>query len=71
MPTDPDRQPSPFLQYTGLGLQMLATIGAGVYAGRWLDGQQGNTTPIWTLVLAMLGIGGSIYLLINGLPKQP
>ncbi len=50
---------------------MLAVIGAGVYAGRWLDAQQQHSTPIWTLVLAMLGIGGSIYLLINGLPKQP
>ncbi len=70
MPTNPDQRPSPFLQYSSLGVQMLAVIGGSVYAGRWLDAQQGNTTPIWTLVLAMLGIGGSIYLLINGLPKQ-
>jgi ATP synthase protein I len=70
MPSNPDHRPSPFLQYGGLGIQMLAVIMVGVYAGRWLDGQQNNTTPVWTLVLALVGIGASLYLLINGLPKQ-
>ncbi len=59
-----------FLQYSGLGLQMLITIGAGVWLGSWLDERQGNHTPIWTLVLALVSITGSIYLLIRGLPKQ-
>lgn len=59
-----------FLQYSGLGLQMLVTIGAGVWLGTWLDNQQGNRTPIWTLVLALASIAASIYLLIRGLPKQ-
>lgn len=59
-----------FLQYSGLGLQMLVTIGAGVWLGSWLDERQGNHTPVWTLVLALVSIAGSIYLLIRGLPKQ-
>lgn len=59
-----------FLQYSGLGIQMLATIGAGVWLGTWLDERQGNKTPGWTLTLALFSIAASIYLLIRGLPKQ-
>ncbi|TAE31956.1 MAG: AtpZ/AtpI family protein [Cytophagales bacterium] len=71
-PPEPGRsRVNPFLQYSGLGLQMLVTIGLGVWLGSWLDHQQDNRTPIWTLLLALLSIAASIYLLIRGLPKQP
>lgn len=65
-----DRKPSAFAQYSSIGIQMLGTIGLGVWAGRWLDGQQQNARPIWTIVLALTAIGASLYLFIRQLPKQ-
>jgi hypothetical protein len=70
-PANNERRPNPFLQYSSLGFQMLATIGLGVWLGTWLDGQQNNKTPVWTLVLALVSIGASIYLLIRGMPGDP
>ncbi len=69
-PADNDRKPSAFAQYSSIGIQMLGTIGIGVWAGRWLDAQQQNARPIWTIVLALTAIGASLYLFIRQLPKQ-
>ncbi|MBC8152719.1 MAG: AtpZ/AtpI family protein [Bacteroidetes bacterium] len=69
-PNDPDRRPSAFAQYSSIGLQMLGTIGLGVWAGQWLDASQQNKLPIWTIVLSMTAIGASLYLFIRQLPRQ-
>lgn len=65
-----DRKPSAVAQYSSIGLQMLGTIGLGVWAGRWLDGNQHNARPVWTIVLALTAIGASLYLFIRQLPRQ-
>ena len=67
---DNDSRPSAFVQYSGIGIQMLATIGAGVYAGMKLDAWQGNKTPGWTIGLSLLAIFASLYLFIKQLPKS-
>ena len=68
-PTDDDRRPSPYIQYSSIAFQMLATIGLGVYAGMKLDAWQGNQTPGWTIGLSLFAIFASLYLFIRGLPK--
>ena len=65
-----DRRPSPFAQYSGIGLQMLATIGIGVYSGMRLDQWQGNKIPGWTIGLSLFAIASSLYLFIKQLPKN-
>ena len=65
-----DRRPSAFAQYSSIGIQMLGTIGLGVWAGRWLDANQQNARPVWTIVLALTAIGASLYLFIRQLPRQ-
>jgi hypothetical protein len=67
---DATRQTSAFARYSSIGFQMLGTIGLGVWGGLKLDEWQGNENPIWTIVLSLLAIGGSLYLFIKGLPKQ-
>lgn len=50
-----------YAKYSGIGLQMLGTIGLGTYAGVKLDEWQGNKIPGWTLALALLSIGAALY----------
>lgn len=78
-PSDPDqpnrfnearRKTSVYAQYSSIGIQMLATIGLGVWVGRKLDEWQGNARPVWTIVLSLTAIGASLYLFIRQLPKQ-
>ena len=69
-PADDDRRPSAFAQYSSIGLQMLATIGLGTYAGIKLDDWQGNQTPGWTIGLSLFAIFASLYLFIKKLPKN-
>jgi hypothetical protein len=64
------QQASTFIKYSGIGFQMLATIGLGVWGGLKLDEWQDNKNPIWTIVLSLTAIGASLYLFIRGLPKQ-
>ncbi|MBO0929974.1 AtpZ/AtpI family protein [Fibrella aquatilis] len=65
-----DRRPSAFAQYSSIGIQMLATIGLGVYAGMKLDAWQGNKPPGWTIGLSLGAIFASLYLFIRQLPKN-
>ncbi|HEY0109368.1 MAG TPA: AtpZ/AtpI family protein [Fibrella sp.] len=67
---DEDRRPSAFAQYSGIGIQMLGTIGVGVYAGMKLDQWQGNKMPGWTIGLSLFAIFASLYLFIKQLPKN-
>lgn len=50
-----------YAKYSGMGLQMLGTIGLGTYAGVKLDEWQGNKIPGWTLALSLLSIGAALY----------
>jgi ATP synthase protein I len=59
-----------YLRYSGLAFQLIATILVFVYLGRWIDQSMGNSTPWFTLLLALLAVVGSMYRLIKGLTKQ-
>lgn len=62
--------PSGFLKYSGLAMQMLGTILVFTYAGYKLDEWQSNKVPVWTLVLSLLSIAGSLYMLIKSFTKK-
>ena len=46
--------------YLNLGLQMLIPILGGALGGYWLD-KKYETTPTWTVALALLGIAVGMY----------
>ena len=69
-PQKPQKRYSTFVQYSGIGFQMLGTIGLGVWAGMKLDAWQGNKTPLWTVALSLTAIFASLYLFIRQLPKE-
>jgi hypothetical protein len=66
------RQPTnSYVRYSGLAFQMLGTIVLFTYAGYRLDQWLQPKVPVWTLVLSLVSIAGSLYLFIRGLPKNP
>jgi F0F1-type ATP synthase assembly protein I len=46
---------------------MIATIGVFVLVGQWLDGLQQTVKPYFTMSLALVGIGISLYQIIRQL----
>jgi F0F1-type ATP synthase assembly protein I len=59
-----------FLKYSGLGLQMLATIGAGAWAGMKLDDYFEMKFPVFLITLVFLLFGGVMYQLYRSLNKD-
>lgn len=51
--------------YSGIGFQMIAIIGAFTFAGHYLDQSTGSSQPIWTAILALIGVCISIYTTIK------
>lgn len=59
--TEPQRQINNYLKYSGIGFQIAGTIGAGVFAGYWLDKYFDTTQPYFTLVFALVFIPLGLY----------
>jgi hypothetical protein len=59
-----------YMKYSSLAFQMLGTIVAFTYGGYKLDEWQQNKVPVWTLVLSLVSIAGSLYLFIRSATKE-
>ncbi len=59
-----------FARFSGMGFQMLVTIGIFVYAGLKLDEWFPNKMHAFTLCLTLFGVGASLYTFIKQLPKE-
>lgn len=57
-------------RYSGLGIQMLAPILGGALGGNWLDKHYQFETPVFTIVLTLLGIGLAFYVVIKELSEK-
>lgn len=70
-PSAPKKQkPSnSYLRYSGLGLQLLVTIGVGAWAGLALDRYLGFKFPAFLLSFVFIAFGGSMYFLYKALNK--
>ncbi len=56
------------MRYAGLGVQLAASILVFVFLGQWLDRRAG-TAPLFTILGAFLGFGGTMYALIRSLNR--
>ena len=69
MTADPRKNLNDYARYSGMAIQMLAIILAGVFAGlkldRWL-----NTKPVLTVVLSILSVILSIYFVTKDLLRK-
>lgn len=61
--------PNKFLVFSGMAVQMGATIGLGAWGGQQLDQKYQPEKPYWTIALSLLGVFISLYLLIKQAKK--
>ncbi|HRO98696.1 MAG TPA: AtpZ/AtpI family protein [Flavobacteriales bacterium] len=59
-----------YLRYTGLGLTMVGIILAFTYAGWWLDQWLAWRFPLFTILLALLGVTGAMIHLFRETGKR-
>lgn len=71
-PLAPDKQKSynSFLRYSGMGIQMVVTIVAGTFFGRWLDQKFQMSFPVFLLLGVLLSVFAAIYLAIKDLIRK-
>lgn len=55
--------------YLNLGLQMVIPIAGGVFLGVWLDNKN-QSSPLWTLLFALLGIVVGFYTFFKTVLKK-
>ena len=65
----PQKQPNQLIKYSNLGFQMAVIIGLSVWGGDKLDLHYKNETPVFTIVLSLLGIGAALYIVLKDLIK--
>ncbi|MDP9077961.1 MAG: AtpZ/AtpI family protein [Bacteroidota bacterium] len=54
-----------YIKFTGMGFQMIATIGLFTYAGYKIDESAHHTTKWVTAVLSLVGVFVSLYLVVR------
>jgi ATP synthase protein I len=60
---------SNYAKYTGLGVQMIAIILISVWGGTKLDKLLNLETPIFTIILSLLGVFAAIYTAVKDFIK--
>ena len=58
-----------FARFSGVGFQMLATIGVGVWGGIKLDNIYLNNYQTFTIICSLTSIGVALYLVIKQVTK--
>lgn len=59
-----------YLRFSGLGFQMLAIIGLCTWLGDYIDSNQTREFPLFTVILSLFGVGGSLYLVFKEVNKS-
>ncbi|MBL0047244.1 MAG: AtpZ/AtpI family protein [Bacteroidetes bacterium] len=59
-----------YAKYSGMGIQMLAIMLAGVFGGKYLDKLLATPFPVFTLVLTLVAVGGAIWYFIKDFLKK-
>jgi len=59
-----------FLKYSGLGIQLLVTIGLAAFLGWKLDRYLELKFPVFLLSFVLLSFGGTMYHLYRTLNKE-
>ena len=59
-----------YLRYTGMGFTMMGIILVFTFLGRWLDGVVAWNFPVFTLVLALVGVTGAMIYLFKETGKR-
>ena len=70
--TEPKKQGNQlntYARFTGIGFQMLVTIGLGAFAGVKLDERYPNQYSIFTIIFSLTSIGIALFSVIKQVTK--
>lgn len=59
-----------YARYSGIAIQMLVIILAGVYGGKKLDEWLNTKKPVFTAIFSLLAVVISIYMVIKDISKK-
>jgi len=65
-----DKKATNFIKYSGMGFQMLGTIGILAFIGYKIDLYRESTQMIFTALLGVLGVIVSLYQIIRQLNNK-
>ena len=65
----PKKPDNLYLRYSGIGFQLAATIGVGVFIGYELDKWQKTTTPYYTIAFAVVFMVAGFYVMFKELMR--
>ena len=54
-----------YLRFSGVAIQMGAIIGLGAWGGSSLDAHYQNSNKLFTIILTLSAVAGSLYLVIK------
>lgn len=69
LPKEKKNKVNVYLRFSSLGIQMGGIIAFFTWLGTFLDKKQMNEIPVWTIVLSLFGVVGSLYLVIREVRK--
>ncbi len=69
-PKNKKSQLNNYAKYSGLGFQMMATLGIAVWGGIKLDKWLDLKFPAFTVALSCIALIGSLVIFIRSLPKE-
>lgn len=61
------KQVSNFAKYSTLAMQMGVVIGAFAFLGDYIDDKYSFKNPVFTIILSLFGVFGSMYILLKGI----
>lgn len=65
-----DKHSNSFIKYSGLGIQMLVTLGVGAWLGLKLDQYLNLKYPVFLITFVFVLFGGLMYQLYKTLNKD-
>jgi ATP synthase protein I len=68
--SQPNKGLGDFTRYSGIAFQMIAIILVTVWGGVKLDKLTGWKTPVFTIVLSLLGVFAAIYTVVREFIKK-
>lgn len=63
------KQPNSYIKYSNLAIQMGLIIGLSCWGGSKLDAHYQTKTPVFTIILSLLGIAVAMYLVLKDFIK--
>lgn len=65
MDDDTEKKQNVYVRFTSVVIQMGVIIGGFSWLGVYLDKKQHLKTPIWTIILSLLGVFIAMYLIFK------